>query len=227
MAQELEYKASVIDHDHFCRGCYSYWGCSDEFCHLPTEELCPDHGGGWNSKKDLHVHTCLGCTEKTGEWVSNFDWVHLRTDCTMQRNWRCEEHRHLPQTAEDRGKLTPDFCSGGCGQFVIRPNIFCSTCAASIRRSHIRSEQWQHTPASIRLVFRVLQCLFVVGSMIALGVILKLLGPSFSYAGTHPGVLLLLIGAVLISVIALWTALRIHRNIYRPNASPRVDREDI
>lgn len=82
-----------IDHDHYCLSCQVAWGCSDEFCHLPTEEFCPDHGGAWNRGKVEHVHECLECDERDGEAVGIYDWIHTVANCPNPRKWHCERHR--------------------------------------------------------------------------------------------------------------------------------------
>jgi transitional endoplasmic reticulum ATPase len=84
------------DHDHYCRVCDVYWGCPDACCHLPTQELCAKHGGGWNSAAIEHVHECTECDEHDGEFVSNVDWIHKEAECKLPRRWPCNEHRDKP-----------------------------------------------------------------------------------------------------------------------------------
>jgi len=91
-------------HDHHCAQCGAYWGCKlGEYCHLPTELLCPRHGtdyeGGWYFDADVHFHECRECAEKDGEFVDTFDWGHSVPQCRMPRFWACEKHRgiHTPE----------------------------------------------------------------------------------------------------------------------------------
>jgi hypothetical protein len=65
--------APKIDHDHYCISCAVYWGCENPYCHLPTEEYCLDHGGGWDTEAVEHVHECLECEDHDEEVVSCFD----------------------------------------------------------------------------------------------------------------------------------------------------------
>ena len=83
------------DHDHFCLSCRAWWGCKDSHCHLPTEEYCPDHGGGWDTEAVEHVHECSECEDHDAEAVSCFDWIHIDKNCSMSRKWLCPKHRRI------------------------------------------------------------------------------------------------------------------------------------
>lgn len=96
----------ATDHDHFCGACGAYWGCEDEYCHLPTEEFCPEDGGGVDSNLTEHIHECLHCDNRTGEYVDLYDWIHSQDNCRQPRCWPCEKHRGEGQA--EIGTVSPE-----------------------------------------------------------------------------------------------------------------------
>jgi len=90
-----------IDHDHYCMECNTCWGCKDQYCHLPTEKSCIQHGGMWNTDAAVHFHECRQCDEHDAEVVSTFDWTHDCQNCRQPRLWPCEKHRTVDTQTRD------------------------------------------------------------------------------------------------------------------------------
>jgi len=191
------------DHDHYCGDCRAYWGCPERYCHLPTEELCPHHGGGWNTDKVEHVHQCQECDGRDGEWITTLDWIHNQANCQQPREWECEKHRQ-----------TVDPCSGGCGRFVLRPAVLCADCAAAMDARVERDVAWAASPWRLRVALRVAQCLAIIGGLAALAYVFWAFEPVWWRIERHPARLILLIGGGVTCIFCCYTAMRIHQRIF-------------
>jgi hypothetical protein len=203
-----------VDHDHFCTDCQAYWGCEDPYCHLPTEERCPDDGGGWNTGATEHFHECRDCDERDGEDVPHQDWIHTQSDCHQPRRWKCEKHRAEPAVNGSATQLG-GFCAGGCGRFVIRPAIICPECTARYMATGEREEALVRTTKRLTTAMRVAQCIAVLAGLVAFGSLEWMLEPVLSRIEKHPVSLVLLVSGVGVCLFCYHRAAATQRRIKR------------